>query len=128
MSKSMKDLVSEARANVVGISPTEAQTAARKGDLIVDVREKAELESDGTVKGAVHIPRGLLEAQADPDTGKSNADLVSKRDGGGRVHVLCASGARAALAADTLRRMGYEATVIDGGLGGWKNAKLPVQS
>ena len=44
------------------------------------------------------------------------------------MHVLCASGARAALAADTLTTMGYSAKVIDGGLGGWKEAGLPIKS
>jgi len=44
------------------------------------------------------------------------------------VHVLCASGARAALAADSLKQMGYDATVIDGGLAAWKKAGLPLRS
>ena len=47
--------------------------------------------------------------------------------GQGRVHVLCASGGRAALAADTLRAMGYDATLIEGGLAAWKANGLPVE-
>jgi rhodanese-related sulfurtransferase len=44
------------------------------------------------------------------------------------VHVLCGSGGRAALAAHTLKRMGYEATVIEGGIAGWKESGLPVEN
>ncbi|MDT0684095.1 MULTISPECIES: rhodanese-like domain-containing protein [Roseobacteraceae] len=127
MAKSLKALVAEARSRVDAISPTDAHKAARDGDVILDVREPVELDSDGAIAGAIHIPRGLAEAQADPDTGKANDALTAKRGGGGRVHVLCASGARAALAADSLRQMGYEATVIEGGLEGWKKADLPLK-
>ncbi len=128
MTKSMKDLVADARKRVETIRATDAQAARESGDVILDVREPAELESDGTIDRAVHIPRGLLEAQADPDTGKGNGALIALRRSEGCVHVLCASGARAALAADTLKVMGYNAKVIDGGLGGWKEAGLPVKS
>lgn len=52
--------------------------------------------------------------------------LTAMRDDG-RVLVLCASGGRAALAADTLRVMGYEALVIEGGMTDWKANGLPVE-
>lgn len=128
MLKSMKDLVADAKSRVQSVAPAQAQAATDSGDLILDVREPAELQSDGAIAGAVHIPRGLLESQADPETGKGNDRLTAKRQSESRVHVLCASGARAALAADSLRQMGYEATVIDGGMAGWKRAGLPVES
>lgn len=128
MSKSMKDLVADARSRVDAITPGDAHAAMQAGDLVLDVREPAELNADGAIEGVVHIPRGLIEAQADPETGKGNDALTAKRNGGGRVHVLCASGARAALSADSLRQMGYEATVIDGGFAAWKEAGLPVKT
>ena len=61
-----------------------------------------------------------------PIPARANGSLTAKRDGGGRVHVLCASGARATLARHSLRQMGYDATVIEGGLEGWKKADLPL--
>ena len=122
----MKDLVADARSRVGAVSPQEAEEAARNGDLILDVREAAELEKDGRIAGALHIPRGILETWADATAQTAEARLTGVR-GFGRVHVLCASGGRAALAADTLRRMGYDADLIDGGLGGWKSAGLPVE-
>ena len=128
MTNSMKDLVADAKTRVETIRPDDAQAAQQGGDIILDVREASELDSDGAVDGAIHIPRGLLESQADPDTGRGHDALVAMRHSEGCVHVLCASGARAALAADTLRTMGYTAKVIDGGLAGWKEAGLPVKS
>lgn len=126
MSKSMKDLVADAKSRVETIDSQGAQTARQGGDVILDVREPAELESDGAIPDAINIPRGLLEAQADPETGKGNDTLIAKRHSDGCVHVLCASGARATLAADTLRQMGYNAKVIEGGLEGWKKAGMPL--
>lgn len=128
MNKSMKDLVADARSRITAVSPVDArEDMQNSGGVILDVREPSELEDDGAIENAVHVPRGLLEAQADPDTGKSNATLTAKRHGNGRVHVLCASGARAALAADSLRQMGYDATVIEGGMTAWKTAALPLR-
>ena len=96
------------------------------GDLILDVREPAELEKEGHIAGALHVPRGILETRADATADTAEPRLTGLR-GAGRVHVLCASGGRAALAADPLRRMGSDADLIEGGFGGWKSAGLPVE-
>lgn len=127
MTMTMKDLVADARSRVDAVSPQEAEEAARSGDLILDVREPAELEKDGRIAGALHIPRGILETRADATAQTAEPRLTELR-GSGRVHVLCASGGRAALAADTLQRMGYDAVLIEGGLGGWKSAGLSLES
>lgn len=127
MTMTMKDLVADARSRVGPVSPQDAEQAASQGDLILDVREPAELESAGRIPGALHVPRGILETRADATAQTAEARLTDLR-GAGRVHVLCASGGRAALAADTLRRMGYDADLIEGGLEGWKTAGLPVES
>ncbi len=121
MALGMKQLVAEARAQVQAVAP---QQARNSGELILDVREPLELESSGRVAGAVNIPRGVLESRADPDTQTAEERLTHLR-GAGRIHVLCGSGARAALAAHTLSRMGYEATVIEGGMTGWETGGHP---
>ena len=56
----------------------------------------------------------------------ADATLAARQDGGRPVHVLCASGGRAALAAAMLGEMGYDARVIEGGMTAWKEAGLPV--
>ena len=67
--------------------------------------------------------RGLLEFIADPTSPRHNDELDPTR----RTIVVCASGARAALAAATLKSMGYEdVAVLDGGLKAWIDAGLPI--
>lgn len=123
MALGMKELVAEARAQVQAVAPRQAHDS---GELILDVREPPELETSGRVAGALNVPRGVLEARADPETTMADERLTRLR-GSGRLHVLCGSGGRAAFAAHTLRRMGYDATVIEGGIAGWKQAGLPVE-
>lgn len=126
MTMTMKELVEDARRRVGAISPEDAAQAAASGDLILDVREPAELEQNGRLADALHIPRGVLETRADASAETAVTRLTDTR-GDGRVLVLCASGGRAALAADTLRVMGYQALVIEGGMSGWKASGLPVE-
>lgn len=123
MAMSAKDLVAEARAGVPQSSPAEAD-----GKLILDVREPGELSTAGAIAGAVHVPRGTLEFKADPGIEGCEAALKKAHASGETVHLLCASGGRATLAAATLKRMGYDVSVIEGGLKGWKDAGLPVST
>ena len=123
MPMGLKDLVAEARTQIPAVSPQQSKDQA---DLILDVREPVELEDTGRISGALNIPRGVLETRADPDSPTAERRLTALR-GAGRVHVLCASGGRAAMAAHTLSRMGYDAAVIEGGMSGWKKAGLPVE-
>ncbi len=75
---------------------------ARPETVLVDVRESEELAKTGRIAGAVHVPRGVLEFQADPASPTHKAEL-----GGGRSLILyCASGNRSALAAKALQEMG----------------------
>ncbi len=124
MSKTLKELVRDAEAHVSKVSATEAQAALRNGDVILDVREPAELEKEGRIENALHVPRGVLETKACDEAETKDTKLCRSRDK--RVHVLCASGVRATLAANTLRTMGYDATAIDGGLKAWKEAGLDI--
>ena len=125
MSMTAKDLLEEARSRVKSVSPEDASSDAT--GLILDVREPVELTSAGSPDGALHIARSLLEFKADPAIETHEPRLAQFSDGHAKVHVLCASGGRAALAAATLVRMGYDATVIEGGMSGWKKAGLDVK-
>ncbi len=92
------------------VDPRAAQAL---GARIVDVREAAELEEDGRVPGAVHIPLGSLSERA--------AELA-----GEPVVLICRSGVRSAMAADALRASGFEAYSVDGGILAWERDGLPV--
>ena len=125
MTRTAKDMVAEARAKVASITP--AAASEDQDALIIDIREAAELSATGTPPDAVHIPRGLLEFKADGSTDAGDKTLVALQNGKHPVHVLCASGGRAALAAAVLVDMGYDARIIEGGMTGWTKAGLPTK-
>jgi rhodanese-related sulfurtransferase len=98
--KSAKELVTEATAAVETLpAKTAVQLLGRPDIVFVDLREKEELEKSGRLKGAVAVPRGLLEFQADP---KSSAHLTAL-DPSKHLVLFCGSGGRSALAARTLK-------------------------
>lgn len=112
----VKSLIAEANATVPKIGIDEARRLiAEDGALLVDVRDAPELGSAGKLKGAVNISRGMLEFRADPATPYYNDQFRDDR----HIIVYCASGGRSALAAKTLRDLGYQQTY---NLGGFKDA------
>ena len=121
VSKSVVELVAEAKSQIESVSPQGASTEAASGAaVLLDIREPVEWEHH--IAGAVQVPRGLLEFVADPASPRHNAELDPAR----RVIVYCRSGARAALAAVTLKGMGYENVAnLEGGFGAWQEAGLP---
>lgn len=122
---SARELVATARGQVENLTPTAvaAELAGKHEVLLVDVREPGEREEHGVIAHALHVPRGMLEFSADPTSPAHRADLRPER----RVILHCASGGRSALAAVVLRDMGYrDVAHLDGGLGAWKDAGLPV--
>ena len=122
MTKTAMQMIGEARAQVGMVAPKEAFDQLDAGAVIVDVREPEEWQH-GHIDGSVPAPRGLLEFFADPTSPRHKDQLAPDR----RVIVLCASGARASLAALTLKDMGYgDVAILDGGLKGWTEAGLPV--
>lgn len=129
MVKGIKDFVAEAKGRVGEVTPQEAHDAVAAGRaVLLDVREAAELARSGTVgEEHLHIPRGVLEAKADPQSGAADPGLIAARDER-TVLTLCASGARAAMAAARLAEMGYGAKLVTGGFEGWRAAGLPVRS
>ena len=122
MTKTAMQMIVDARAQVDTVEPKEAADEVDDGAVIVDVREPEEWQH-GHVDGSVPAPRGLLEFFADPTSPRHKDQL----DPGRRTIVLCASGARAALAALTLKDMGYQdVAVLDGGIKAWTAAGLPT--
>ncbi len=123
MAKSAVDLVMEARAQIESIAPQEASEELSAGGVVIlDVREPTEWETH--IPDAVQIPRGVLEAHADPSSPRHDEALDPAR----RVIVYCRSGARSALATLTLKTMGFEHAVnLDGGITAWQEAGLPLE-
>jgi rhodanese-related sulfurtransferase len=105
MPTSLKNLLAEAAASVPKISPQDAAALIAGGDvLVVDVRDGTEVQSTGKVQGAKHVPRGMLEFRADPDSPYYDPEFNRDKT----VLVYCASGGRSALAGKTLHDLGYK--------------------
>src|SRR5437660_8836595 len=67
MALSVKDMLAAANSVVPRIQPADLRDRMSKGDVVVvDVRDAPELATGGKIKGAVHVPRGMLEFRADP--------------------------------------------------------------
>jgi sulfur-carrier protein adenylyltransferase/sulfurtransferase len=111
---SFRELLAAAKKEIREVDPAEAEE--HLGDAIfLDVRELDEFEQ-GTVPGAVFIPRGHLESQVE--------NKIPDRDR--PVVVYCAGGTRSAFAAKTLGELGYTDVVnMKGGFGRWKNEDRP---
>jgi len=118
------ELVASAKARVRNLEPGAfADLATAPDAVIVDIRE-ADERVEGTIPGAIHVPRGMLEFCADPTSPYHDDRLRPDR----RVLLHCASGGRSALAAATLQDMGYtDVAHLDGGITAWKDAGKPVE-
>lgn len=126
MTKSAKDLVAEASASIETLSGEQAVKLIGDPQVVfVDVREAEELQKSGKLQGAVHIPRGLLEFQADPSSPAHKPELGE----GKKLVLYCGSGGRSALAAKTLKEMGIgNVAHVAGGFPALQQAGGPVSS
>ena len=119
MSKTATDYLAEANAVVSRISAVEAVGYwGQAGTTFVDVRDSGAIAHSGTVKGALRIPRGMIEFAAD-ETSKLHNDNLNKED---RICLICAAGGQAALAGKTMVDMGYSNVVNVGGFADWQDA------
>lgn len=109
---SFRELLAAAKSRITEIDTAEAQRRVDAGNvLLLDVREPDEHEQ-GAIPGALHIPRGHLEAQIEGRVSDKSQEIV----------VYCAGGVRSAFAADTLQTLGFTNVVsMDGGFGKWKD-------
>jgi rhodanese-related sulfurtransferase len=124
--RSIAELLAEARAEL-GHRPTpaEAHAAAQAGAaILVDVRAGDVLARDGSIPGAIHHQRTVIEWRADPECEWRDdriADLEAP------LILFCSQGYASSLAAQTLREMGFtRVTDMDGGFDEWKAQGLPV--
>lgn len=122
--KSVMDMVNSAKAELENLSPAEAQRRVDEdGALLVDIRDVRELEREGAVLGAWHVPRGMLEFWIAPDSPYYKEKFAEDR----QFIIFCAGGLRSALAAKVAQDMGLPKVAhIETGFGGWKTDGMPV--
>jgi len=122
----LMDFVKAARSRVNELGPAEVERmiAEREDLLVLDVRESSEHEQ-GHLPKAMLVPRGILEAAADPGYPKHVPELVAARER--PVVTYCATGGRSAMAAAVLEMMGFdEVYSLAGGIAEWDKAGLPM--
>ena len=123
--KTSQTLVSEALTEIKTISPDDALELTKKSQCnLIDIRDIRELEKEGRIDNSFHIPRGMLEFWLDP---QSPYFKEGKIDINKEMVLFCAGGLRSALAAKTLKDMGFEkVSHIDGGFGALKKSKFKI--
>ena len=123
--KSSQTLVSEALVQIKTISTDEAHKMVSENQCnLIDIRDIRELEKEGRVENSQHIPRGMLEFWLDPE---SVYFKEGKLDLNKEMVLFCAGGLRSALAAKSLKDMGFEkVSHIDGGFGAIKQSKFKI--
>ena len=111
--KTAADLINEAKGRITETTADEVRERLGRGEAftLLDVREPNEWAM-GHIAGAVHIPRGVMESAIEQRVPREQ-----------EVVIYCASGNRAALAADVLQQMGYQTvSSMRGGIRGWADA------
>ena len=123
--KTSQTLVAEALNEIKTISPDNAFEMSKKNQCnLIDIRDIRELEKEGRIDKSLHIPRGMLEFWLDPQSAyfkEGKIDLAKE------IVLFCAGGLRSALAAKTLKDMGFEkVSHIDGGFAALKQSKFKI--
>lgn len=123
----LMDFVRAAKSCVKEISPRHLldKMANKEDMLLIDVREHGEFEN-GHIKGAHLVPRGIVEAAADPAYPKHLPELAAARDR--QVVVYCATSGRSAMAVAVMQMMGFNNVInLDGGYMRWVAEGMPEE-
>ena len=122
----IKDLAEQAQIEIKSLTVNQTLPRYDDGDLVfVDVRDIREVEKSGTIKGAQHAPRGMIEFWFDPES-PYHRDIYSDAD---KTYVLfCNAEWRSALCAKSLQDIGIKNVAqLFGGLPAWRDAGGPTE-
>lgn len=124
--KSPQTLIAEASKEINTISANEALKLSNDNKCnLIDLREESELNNNGSIENSTHIPRGLLEFSLNANSPLIKNNIV---DTNKDLVLFCAAGGRSALAAKTLKDMGYKnVSHIDGGFSAMKNEGFKIK-
>ncbi len=124
--KSIFGTVDELKSSLENLTIAQLKREIEQRDdlLLLDIREIQETVDLGTIPGAIHAPRGMLEFWADPSSPYYRDYFAETK----RIVVFCAGGGRSAFAAKALSDMGYPNVAhLEAGFNGWKKAGEAVQ-
>ena len=118
--------VMEIAASIENLEVEDVKKELAEGDnvLLIDLREIQELIEKGSIPGAQHVPRGMLEFWADPSS-PYGRDFFEENK---RTIVFCAGGGRSVYAVKALQDMGFTNVAhLAHGFGGWQGAGEPIE-
>ena len=123
--KSSQTLVEEANKSIETLKAEEVKKLAENNEItLIDVRDIRELWKEGTIKNAIHIPRGMLEFWMDPQSPYYQEKKIGNIK---NIVLFCALGFRSALATKALKEMGFNnVSNANGGFDSLKKAGLPI--
>ena len=123
--KSSQTLVEEAQKSIETLSVKQVKELAEKHQItLIDVRDVRELWKEGTIKGSIHIPRGMLEFWLDPQSSYYQENKLGEVK---NLVLFCALGFRSALATKSLKEMGFKNVAnANGGFDSLKKVGLPI--
>ena len=123
--KTIDALLAQARRRLTRLDPAAALSATRSGATLVDIRADTQIARDGTIPGAIVIPRNTLEWRLDPTSCHRHPNAPELDD---LVILMCHEGYQSSLAAATLQQVGFaRATDVIGGFQAWLGAGLAVE-
>ncbi len=125
--KSYKDLVSDCLPHINEIFPWDLEDELKQNPdiILVDINEPYEY-SLAHVPEAINVPRGILESACDYGYDETVPVLAGGREK--TIIVICRSGNRSALAAFTMRQMGFSnVRSLKTGLRGWNDNDSPLE-
>jgi len=112
-------LVEQVKPHVRELTVDDVKAKVDRGDKfhLIDVREESEFAKDH-LPGAIHLGKGVIERDIEQNIPDASAKIV----------LYCGGGFRSALAADNLRKMGYQNVIsMDGGIRDWREKGYPLK-
>ena len=112
-------LVNDAKTRIkeIDIEGYKKIVASGEKHILVDTREESEWNA-GHAKGALHLSKGVIERDVEAKAPDKSTKLV----------LYCGGGFRSALAADNLKKMGYQDVIsLDGGWRALQSSGLPLE-
>jgi rhodanese-related sulfurtransferase len=124
VTRSIDEVVADARTRLDRIGPLDAARALERGALLVDIRPQWQRADEGEIPGALIIERNHLEWRLDP---VSDARIPEAVGHDVEIVVVCSEGYSSSLAAASLQDLGlHRATDLVGGFRAWRDAGLPT--
>ena len=123
--KSPQTIVAEALSEVKTISSDEALKLHNENQCtLIDIRDETELQKIGRIENSHNISRGLLEFLIHPESEFVNSNKIDLNK---EIVLFCAAGGRSALAAKSLKEMGFDkVSHVEGGFGTMQNSGFKV--